>query len=122
MPQWESFCHYEPQHYYNLLGELWTPHFFIKFASFLFVCILSLICVADSNSHKKLGNNTESFGTRTNNTTTHTKTKNNISSFRTRINNIQRKKTGSNINIGRAYTTGVDESEEQSLKVLYLYY
>jgi hypothetical protein len=34
--------------------------------------------VADSNSHKKLGNNTESFGTITNNTTTHTKTKNNI--------------------------------------------
>jgi hypothetical protein len=91
-----------------------------------YILCLGVLCtsmtVADSNSHKKLGNNTESFGTITNNTTTHTQTKNNIWSFRTRINNIQRKKTGSNINIGRAYTTGVDESEEQSLKVLYLYY
>ncbi len=41
---------------------------------------------------------------------------------KTRNNNIQRKKTRSNIDIGRANTTGVDENEGQSRKVLYLYW
>jgi hypothetical protein len=54
-------------------------------------------------------------------TATHTKTRNNTRSFETRTNNTQRKKAESSIDIGRANTTGVDESEGQSLKVLYLY-
>jgi hypothetical protein len=68
-------------------------------------------------THTKTRNNTGSLLR----TATHTKTVNNTGNFGTRTNNTQRKKAGSSIDIGRANTTGVDESEGQSLEVFYLY-
>jgi hypothetical protein len=75
-----------------------------------------------TTTHTKTGNNTGSYGTRTNNTTTHTKL--GIAFEASKLESItlkERKKDGSSIDIRRANTTGVNESEEQSLKVLYLY-
>ncbi len=61
--------------------------------------------IVDDNSHK-IGNSTRSSKTKSNNT---------------QREKARSRNTGSSIDTGRANTTGVDESEGQSPKVLYLY-